>query len=76
MDFSESLNPIRDLLNEILRLSGTNKTCDEVFDIELTDQTDCEPAELNITAKDEEYEELLGRIYRFLHSIELVELMN
>lgn len=76
MDFSYSLNPIKDLLNKILELSGTNKTCDEVFDIELTEQTEDDPAELIINAKDEEYDELVYRINKFLESIEIVELMN
>ena len=52
------------------------KTCDEVFDIELTEQTEDDPAELIINAKDEEYDDLVFKINEFLASIEIVELMN
>jgi len=76
MDFSDSLFSVKNLLTEILKLSGTDKNLDDIFDIKLTEQTEYSPAELVISAKDEKYDELVHQIYEFLRSIDVVELMN
>ena len=33
MDFSGSIEPIKDLVNEFLKINGSDKTCDDVFNL-------------------------------------------
>ena len=33
MDFSGSIEPIKDLVNEFLKINGSDKTCDDVFNM-------------------------------------------
>jgi hypothetical protein len=70
-DYSNSVEPLKEFLNEILKACGVNKSCDEVFEIELDDIDDeYIPATLNIHAKDEKFENVVKLLEKFLDSPE------
>lgn len=77
VDFSNSLLPCKEMINEILKVFGvTDKNCDDLFDIKLSDYVEGEEvAELLITAKDEKFENLAKLIKKFLESGENIEIM-
>jgi len=85
-DFSDSLEPCKDMINEMFRSCGIDKKCDDVFDLsfvtrrgdllESGDDYEEEPAYLKIKAKDPEFQHLAVLIKTFLESAESKEFMN
>lgn len=77
IDFSKSLKPCKEMINEMFKVCNIDKTCDEVFDITLTFNDDygdeyCD--ELLISAKDDKYDPLIKFIKEFLESTEEIEI--
>ena len=76
-DFRNSVEPCKELINEMFKACGIDKTCDEVFDIHLENEDDeCEPPTLVIAAKEVKYEILAIKIEKLLDSVETNEYMN
>ena len=76
-DYSNSVEPLKAMINEMFKVCGVEKTCDEVFVIELDNEDDeCFPATLNIRVIDNKYDNLLVLIDKFIHSVETKEFMN
>jgi len=76
-DYSKSVEPLKEMINEMFKVCGIEETCDEVFVIELDNEGDEEmPATLNIHAKYEKYDYLVKLIEKFINSVEVIEFMN
>ena len=76
-DFRNSVEPCKELINEMFKACGIDKTCDEVFEIYLENEDDeCEPPTLVIHAKEERFEMLTVKIEDLLKSVETNEYMN
>jgi len=89
MDFSGSIKPLKELINEIFIIGGIDKTCDDVFelsirpewweneDYEFDQETWEEDHEsmtiLHIKTKDESYSHLVSLVTKFINSINLEE---
>lgn len=77
MDYSESVEPCKEMINEMLIACGIDKTCDDIFDIRLENEDEeSTPATLVITAKDKKFENLVEAIHRFINSAVNREFMN
>lgn len=70
-----SLEPCKELVNEMLKLQGSDKTCDEIFELKLVtpEWPEEDVYDLEINVLDKEYEELASKLSRFLYSTESVE---
>ena len=70
-----SVEPLKEMINEMFKICGIEKTCDDVLVIELDNEYDNEmPSTLNIHAIESKYDYLVTLIEKFLNSIE--EFMN
>ena len=76
-DYSNSVEPLKEMINEMFKICGIEKTCDDVLVIELDNEYDNEmPSTLNIHAIESKYDYLVTLIEKFLNSIEEKEFMN
>ena len=87
MDFSGSIEPIKDLVNEFLKINGSDKTCDDVFNMTIIPSwaedhlstylciLPTHPEVLHIETKDPEFEQLGNLIRNLLDSVESSEYM-
>jgi len=72
----KSIEPAKDLINEMLRLMGSDKTCDDIFEISLEDSNDENfegyegESYIDIKVLDPAYSELANKLYLFLYSPE------
>lgn len=73
---SASLQACKNMVDEFFKMSGINKTCDDVFELSIKEEGEYSgpygefPPEsyLLIKAKDSKYENLAVLIYNFLYS--------
>ena len=87
-DFSDSLEPCREMIDEMFKSCGMVRKCDDVFELSLVtrrgdimgpdfnEEYEEEPAYLSIKAKNPEFEHLAILVKRFLESGESKEFMN
>jgi len=74
VDFSNSIKPVKELVNEFLKVQESDKTCDDIFDIRIENAVQGEdPGELVFTVKDSEYSDLARLIEKVLFSVETNE---
>ena len=73
-DSSSSVQPCKDLVNEFLSQMGSDKTCDDIFNITLEhdeqqgNYDSHDTSEIIIEVKDEKYTKLAKLLYRYLYS--------
>ena len=83
VDYSGSIEPVKELVNEFLKAEGSTLHCDDIFEIKLIDTyTDEEwdedsegPSEIQFTVINEKYENLAKLIEGVLFSAETREYM-
>ncbi len=72
-----SVEPCKELVDEILKLQGSDKTCDDIFSLKLVkpEWPDEEGAyDLEIEVIDKDYEELASSLSNFLYSTDSIEI--
>jgi len=74
VDHSDSLEPCKDMLAEILSLMGSNAKVDDIFDVSIIKEDDEQPARLQIEVKDPQYEGLAKKVLNFIGSVEAIEM--
>ena len=84
VDYSDSLEHIKELVDEILHLQGSTFRCDDVFEIKVVStyadedypgNLDEDPTEVEFIVKDPEYTKLARLIKNVLGSAEVNEFM-
>ena len=82
VDYSDSIDHIKELVDEILELQGSPLTCDDIFDLKIVSQyaeedyegsLEEDPTELEFTVKNDKYQRLARLIKKVLDSGELNE---
>ena len=74
IDYSRSIKPCKEMINEMLKTFGVEQTCDDIFEVTLTNEDDeSSPSFLKITIKDTKYAKLGHLVKKFLESGEAIE---
>ena len=77
IDYSRSIRPCKEMINEMLKTFGVEQSCDDIFEVKLINENDeCSPAMLMITIKDAKYARLASLIKKFLESGEAIEFQS
>lgn len=77
IDYSDSVEPCKRMIDEMFKTAGIYKTCDDVFNVFLENEDDeCTPATIVIETKDPGYDNLAKSIKAFLESGESKEFLS